>query len=413
MWLRGYFMLWGNKRLALRLAMGATTVAMSAGAASAAVISGEANGLSWTAQSTIIGMGPTGQGTVDVNGVTRLGPGGNATYLPDPAKHSGTAALIMEYANGNRFICSGSLVGGGQSIVTAGHCVSGGGGVEDADLVKTTAYFWDYSTQPDERVPFNANAVAIEVVDYTVHQDYTGEVIDQNDIAVLRLADYAPAFAQRYELYDEGDLTGKTFNVNGYGGRSDVGGAAGVSALPSTGLLREGDNKYDYAWGNALFQGFFTDLDGNGENFFGTAEVEFSYISDFDNGLQAQNQSRRIANALGLGPLGNTFFNDLGLGDREVGVAGGDSGGGAFIDGKLASVNSYGLTFGPNFGDFGGGLNSGWGEFSGYVPIFIHTDFINDAIAAVPEPTTWALMIGGFGLAGASLRRRRLAVAKA
>lgn len=27
--------------------------------------------------------------------------------------------------------------------------------------------------------------------------------------------------------------------------------------------------------------------------------------------------------------------------------------------------------------------------------------------AAVPEPATWALMIGGFGLAGASLRRRR------
>lgn len=30
--------------------------------------------------------------------------------------------------------------------------------------------------------------------------------------------------------------------------------------------------------------------------------------------------------------------------------------------------------------------------------------------AAIPEPTTWALMIGGFGLVGASMRRRRMTV---
>ncbi len=35
------------------------------------------------------------------------------------------------------------------------------------------------------------------------------------------------------------------------------------------------------------------------------------------------------------------------------------------------------------------------------------------SVAAVPEPATWALMISGFGLAGASLRRRRAAGATA
>ena len=33
--------------------------------------------------------------------------------------------------------------------------------------------------------------------------------------------------------------------------------------------------------------------------------------------------------------------------------------------------------------------------------------FVFDPSAAVPEPASWALMIGGFGLAGATLRRRR------
>lgn len=367
---------------------------------------GSKNGMSWSAVSRIIGQ----TATSDVLAPSNTIGGGNPIYKP-AANKSGTVALIMEYSNGSAFICSGSLMADGRSIATAAHCVSDGAGT--ANPVKTTVHF--YNGNPDQRaVGVGNTSETRSVTAYFVHPEYSGQVIDQNDIAILRIKKEAPASAQRYDLFTNGDLTGTEFNVAGYGTRSTTGGNNGNTPPfgARTGFLREGDNNYDYAWGNSLFQNFFTELDANGENFFfnpgvngNVADYEFSFISDFDNGTLAQDQSRRIANALGLGPLGNTFFNNQGLGAREVGVAGGDSGGPGFVDGKLATINSYGLTFGANFGDFGGGLNSGWGEFSGYVPVYIHTDFI--ATTAVPEPASWALLIMGFGLTGAAARRRR------
>lgn len=360
---------------------------------------GSKNGMSWSAVSRVIGQ----TATSDVLAPSNTIGGGNPIYKPS-ANKSGTVALIMEYSNGSAFICSGSVMADGRSIATAAHCVSDGAGT--ANPVKTTVHF--FNGNPDQRAVGVGNTSETRTVTaYFVHPEYTGEVIDQNDIAILRINKEAPASAQRYDLFTTNDLTGTQFNVAGYGTRSTTGGNNGNTPPfgARTGFLREGDNIYDYAWGDSRFQGFFTDVIA-GENFFGTADIEFSFISDFDNGTQAQDQSRRIANALGLGPIGNKLFPiNFGVGAREVGIAGGDSGGPGFVDGKLATINSYGLTFGTNFGDFGGGLNSGWGEFSGYVPVYIHTDFI--ATTAVPEPASWALLIMGFGLTGATMRRRR------
>lgn len=360
--------------------------------------SGSRDGLTWSAHNTIIGATSTGGAT----------GGGNPIFYANQPKYNGVVTLIMQYDDGSAFICTGSLISG-NSIATAGHCVSDGYGTKGPARVR--AYFSD-SLDPDLRRFDPANnfdavpgAVAIDVSRVYVNPGYTGEVIDQNDIAILRLETAAPDYAKVYDLYTSG-LKGEQFNVVGNGRRSDGGGTVGANQ--GTGRLRQGENIYDYAWGDSAFGGFFTDI-VDGENFFGTAEVQYSYISDFDSGLQSNNAACLIAAAVGAPGVGC----NLGVGALEVGIAGGDSGGPGFVDGKLASINSYGLTFGASFGDpyFGFNpdgsrnyLNSSFGEFSGYVPIYLHESWIG---GVVPEPATWAMMIAGFGLVGGALRRRR------
>jgi hypothetical protein len=40
-------------------------------------------------------------------------------------------------------------------------------------------------------------------------------------------------------------------------------------------------------------------------------------------------------------------------------------------------------------------------------PTGLRVEFLTNGVAAVPEPATWAMMIGGFGLIGLAMRRRR------
>lgn len=359
-------------------------------------VSGSSNGMTWTASSTVVGQNSTGT----------VASGGNPAYLaPNGAGYSGSVGMLMTYSNGGQFVCSGSLLTSGK-ILTAAHCVSDGfnrggpGGIANG-LVRTQVLFQNAASNAADAAIYGlpAGVTAIDVSEYNIHIGYTGEVIDQNDIALLTLSSLAPDWAQTYEIYSTGDLTGEQFNVNGFGTRSTVGGAEGTTGLGAgagVGRRRQGDNVYDYRLGDAAFGGFF-------DGFFGTAQTDYSYISDFDNGTATNSQACRVAAAVagGAAALANGFCTN-GLGALEVGIAGGDSGGAAFIDGKIASVNSYSLTFGPGFGDYKAGLQSSWGELNGFVPTFIHADFI----AGVPEPGTWAMMILGFGFLGGALRRR-------
>ena len=79
-------------------------------------------------------------------------------------------------------------------------------------------------------------------------------------------------------------------------------------------------------------------------------------------------------------------------------------GGFGFVFGKGGSATPFGATriqLGLNddiFGDNAGALD---------VCVGVNFDACTTNTAGVPEPASWALMLGGFGLAGAALRSRR------
>ncbi len=115
-----------------------------------------------------------------------------------------------------------------------------------------------------------------------------------------------------------------------------------------------------------------------------------------------------MAQASNLPQAAGAVCCNTGRGATEVSVAGGDSGGPQFdAAGQIVSLTSYGLSFGTAFGDCRAGLQSSCGELNGFVPLYIHQDFITDAM--IPEPQTHALMLPGLCAVGAAAHRRRRA----
>ncbi len=372
------------KKKALALAAAALLV----GAAQANTItpqltaSGSYGDLTWTAQSMLVGTVPTNGGH------------GETIYTGSMPGYSGVVGLSM-----GGFVCTGALLPDRQSILTAAHCVTG---IADTGV---TVFFRTPDAGPDVQLYYGGPGYTTQgSSNVFVHPLYTGDVFDQNDIAVVRLAAPAPAYADSYEIYTGSDLRGVQTNITGYGSTSSVGGSVGVNTVNPNrlGWFRQGDNIYDFRFGDALFGTTWAAI--LGEPY---AQIEYSYVSDFDNGLATNDTACRITQASNFGGIPGTTFCNTGLGAREVGVAGGDSGGPAFVGGQIASVNSFGVTFGTAWGDVNSGLNSSYGEFSGYVPTYIHADFINAAL--VPEPGTYAMMFAGLAAVGAIVRRRRSA----
>jgi secreted trypsin-like serine protease len=362
---------------------------------------GATAGLAWEARSLIVGQTST----------ATLAKGGNPAHLADWTKYGGVARLRLNFGSG-AYSCTGTLLPDRVSILTAAHCAQ-----MDGKVATSASVHFRGPGEADPNLAVSSHVV--QVSQFFVHPDYTGAVVDQADIAVLRLAAPAPDHVASHALSSVTALGGKTFTILGQGQRSSAGGAIGVTSDAPAGFMRQGENRFDYRLGDPAFNGIFTSADMYG------AIAENSWIADFDNGTSANDGACRLAGTMGLS---GTKYCNRGRGALEVGAAGGDSGGPQFIKGSIAAVTSFGISFGTSLGDYRGGFNSSWGEIIGFVPVYLHRPWLDSVVlasamlegtgveralvaSAAPEPGTWAMLVAGLGIVGAAARRRPPALA--
>ncbi|MFA6136911.1 MAG: trypsin-like serine protease [Sulfurimonas sp.] len=202
----------------------------------------------------------------------------------------------------NGYYGSGTLLYGGMAVLTAAHLFSSVNA--SANMV--------FETSEGRRT------VACDAIELMPQYDTLN---DNNDLAIVWLADAAPTDAHRYELFRSSDEIGRLFTAVGYGNIGS--GSEGMSSTPPTDILRQqAMNKFETD--AAVMKNIL------GSNMAWTPQNNAILAADFDDGTSAHD-------ALGL--LMND--NNLGYGRYEGMIAQGDSGGPAFIDGKVAGVASY------------------------------------------------------------------------
>lgn len=311
-----------------------------------------------------------------------------ATYAtPKGAGYDGIGSIFIDIGNNQGYLCSGALLAGGQYMLTAAHCLSDG-----------TSIFAQQSLSVF--FPPGAPATTREIItstEFYVHPQYTGEVIDAHDIALIKLgtAPSAGILAGARSLYG-GNGVGQGVQLVGSGTTGNgIGQGGGGFTLPDR---RTGLNRIDLNWDDPNWGGTFY-------NFFGSADPA-TLVGDFDNGSRGNDASCWLS-AFFL--VNNSQYCDLGQGSLEASLGPGDSGGPLFINGLIAGVASYSLSFGLD-PDIDNALNSSYGEFAGWTSVDYNRGWIDSYVAprqVVPEPATLVLTLVGASVLFAVQRRRK------
>ncbi|MDZ7631471.1 MAG: trypsin-like serine protease [Gemmatimonadaceae bacterium] len=259
-----------------------------------------------SAQATYAQFTGEARNTVVVQDDASGGGINNPLYLPPATdnNYSGVVNLWFRDAGGVvRGACTGSLLAT-RKILTAGHCVSTG----------TNAITWSSFTARFR----NADGTFTEVngTGFAVQQNYSGAVIEEQDVAVLTLSADAPAGARTYSLFAGNPLVDYTLAGFGRTGTGLTGdGNTANNQFGAVNVLRAASNRFETTGRDG--GSFATSANPTPGGFGGVL------LSDFD----PLGGSATSFMCSGLG------FCDNGRALLEGAVGRGDSGGSAFTSG--------------------------------------------------------------------------------
>lgn len=241
---------------------------------------------------------------------------------------------------------TGVVLYDGKAILTAAHLLEGLG------ASVANVYF--------ETSQVNVTLTATSTLIHPSYDPTNGN----NDLALIWLTEDAPISAERYTLYRKTDEVFKTFQMVGYG----------IPGNGTSGSLESYSGEYVRLMTYNSFDAEASALKSVlGSTMAWTPTPGTQLIADFDNGTVAKDA---LGQFLGV--------NDIGEGVMEGIISSGDSGGPAFIDGKIAGIASYvsSLSTSSYHPDSDNMANSTFGEIAAWQRISSYQQWIDTALRA-------------------------------